>query len=334
MSVSWVLYEKLLTNGKPSTGRDVVIQEAQNSLSHGMIDDPAYQSDALINGTNMPILASRESTTEATIKALPPSELHIGDIVNCLGETWLVIDLYADKVGALNGKMWICNNEISFQNRTSAVHSRPCVIDDGSYTTGSSNSEVYIPSSTYKMYISIDEETKRLHIDKRLSLGKIYNDAGDEILEVYKISGIDMKSKNFGKGSHLALIALQRDVFDASSDDLEEGICNIVRSDSVAPSPKSSGYCTITGKDVVRIGSSRTYTAEFFIANGGAAQAIEAQWSVNAPSGVEVTTSETSCSISVPLLSDLVGSVIEITASDLEGAYEAFTKKVQVIPVG
>lgn len=334
MSVNWVLYEKLLTNGKPSTGRDVVIQEAQNALSHGMIDDPAYQSDALINGTNTPILASRESTTEATIKALPPSELHIGDIVNCLGETWLVIDLYADKVGVLNGKMWICNNEISFQNRTSAVHSRPCVIDDGSYTTGSSNSEVYAPSSTYKMYISIDEETKWLYIDKRISLGRVYNAAGEEILEVYKISGIDMKSKNFGKGSHLALITLQRDVFDAGSDDIEEGICNIVRSDSVDSAHKKSGYCTITGKNAVRIGRSRTYTVEFFLANGDSSQGIEAQWSVNAPSEVEVITSVSSCSISVPLLSSLVGSVIEITASDPWGAYGTFTKKVQVIPVG
>ena len=334
MSVNWPLYEKLLTNGRSATGRDVTIQEAQNSFVNGMVDDPAYQSDALINGENVPILASRESTTEASIKAPPLTELHIGDVIECLGETWLVIDLFTDKIGILNGKMWICNNTINFQNRTSTVHSRPCVIDDGSYTTKSSNSEVYVPVSTYKMYISIDAETRQFYVDKRLAAGLICNDFGDEILEVYKISGIDMKSKNFGAGSHLAFITLQRDVFDASADDVEECVCNIIRAESTTSAPKVTGFCTISGKDTLRIGRSRTYNVEFHSSNDQTVQGVEALWSVGAPEGVLIDISEQSCSIDIPLDSSLVGSVIELSVSDVEGLYGTFTKKVQVIPLG
>lgn len=334
MPVNWPLYEKLLTNGRSTTGRDVAIQEALNALLGGMTDDPAYQSDALINGTNVPILANRESTTEATIKAPPLTNLHIGDMIECLGETWLVIDLFTDKIGVINGKMWICNNVIKFQNRTSTIHSRYCVIDDGSYTTRSSNSEVYVPASTYKMYISIDEETKQLHIDKRLALGVIFNDFGDQILEVYKISGIDMKSKNFGVGSHLALITLQRDVFDAGTDDIAQEVCNIILPEDDIPSRNVTGYCDIPGKDTIRIGRSRVYPVEFYTSSGSTVQGVEAQLSVGAPQGIVVDVFENECTVNVPLDPNLVGSIIELTASDAEGLYGIFTKKVQVIPVG
>lgn len=334
MPVNWPLYERLLTNGRSTTGRDVAIQEALNALLGGMVDDPAYQSDALINGTNVPILANRESTTEATIKAPPLANLRIGDIIECLGETWLVIDLFTDKIGVINGKMWICNNVINFQNRTSTIHSRHCVIDDGSYTTRSSNSEVYVPASTYKMYISIDEETRQLYVDKRLALGVIFNGSGDQILEVYKITGIDMKSKNFGVGSHLALITLQRDVFDAGADDISKEICNIILSEDDIPSSNVAGYCDISGKDTIRIGRSRSYPVEFYTANGQAVQGIEAQWNVEAPQGVVVDVSGNECIVNVPLEPNLVGAVIELTVSDAEGLYGILTKKVQVIPVG
>jgi hypothetical protein len=184
------------------------------------------------------------------------------------------------------------------------------------------------------MYISIDEETRQLYVDKRLALGVIFNDFGDQILEVYKITGIDMKSKNFGVGSHLALITLQRDVFDAGADDIPKEICNIILSEDDIPSSNVAGYCDISGKDTIRIGRSRAYPVEFYTANGQAVQGIEAQWNVEAPQGVVVDVSGNECVVNVPLEPNLVGAVIELTVSDAEGLYGILTKKVQVIPVG
>jgi hypothetical protein len=336
MSVNWELYEKLLTNGLASTGRDVVIQTALNSLLSGIVDDPAYQKDALINGIETPILANRESTVEAVIKAPPHTDLHIGDVIECLGETWLVVDLYTDKIGVINGKMWVCNHVVKFQNKTTAIHSRPCVIDDGTYTSRVPNSDVYAPANTYKMYISIDEETRRLCIDKRLAVGTVFNDFGDEILEVYKINGIDLKSRNFGSGSHLALVMLERDVYDAEADDINQGLCNVVmpRGSSLEPETPEDAYCNIVGKDTIRIGRSRTYFAEFRTDGDNSNQHIEARWDFSAPTGVNISVSDGACNIEVPLDANLVGSVIEITVIDDEGAYKMATKKVQVIPLG
>lgn len=334
MSVNWPLYEKLLTNGASLDGRDVAIKEAQSSFLSGIVDDPAYQSDALVNGVTTPLVANRTSTIEAEVKAAPLTDLHIGDLVECLDEVWLVVDLYTDKVGIINAKMWICNSTLAFQNGTSDINIRPCILDDGTYTKQTGNDEVRVIESAYKVYMSMDEATVRLHVDKRLSFGAIHSRSGDIILEVYKTVGVDFKSKNFGKGSHLMMMTVQRDVFDSNADNVELVICDYIAESQIEFVPDASGYSVINGRDTIRIGCRRTYTVDFYKGNGGSAGEISAIWATGVPEGVEVSTNGNECKVSVPLNSSLVGSEIELTVTDPDGAYGISTKKVQVIAVG
>lgn len=334
MSVNWPLYEKLLTNGASLDGRDVAIKEAQSSFLSGIIDDPAYQSDALVNGVTTPLVANRTSTIEAEVKAAPLTDLHIGDLVECLDEVWLVVDLYTDKVGIINAKMWICNSTLAFQNGTPDVNIRHCIVDDGTYTKQTDNDEVRVTESTYEVYISMDEATVRLHVDKRLSFGAIHNQSGELILEAYKTIGVDFKSKNFGKGSHLMKLTVQRDVFDSAADNVELLICNYIAETKPEYVPDTSGYSIINGRDTIRIGRTRTYTVAFYRSDGTATDEISAVWATGAPEGVEISTSGNECKISVPLNSNLVGSEIELVATDPDGAYGTSTKKVQVVTVG
>ena len=334
MGVNWPLYEKLLSNGSAVNRREVVINESVNAFVSGMVDDPAYQEDATVDGEKTPIIASRKSTTACAIKAPPSTDSHIGDMVECFNEDWIVVELYIDKVGIINGEMWLCNNILRFQNRSTAVISRHCVVDDGTYSKKSSDPDAFVMSNTYKIYITIDEATKKLFVDKRLAFGQIYSADGEEILEVYKIIGMDVKSRNFGEGSHLMVLTVQRDVYDAQVDSLSENICDIFVDNGDSTNPKTTGSCVIVGRDTARLGSSRKYTAAFTDANGEVVTTVNPVWTVTAPDGVTHNASNTECAIAIPLDEKYVGEIITITVSDAEGVFGTYDKKVQVITVG
>ena len=285
MGVNWPLYEKLLGNGLAANRREVAIDESVNAFVSGMVDDPAYQENATVDGETTPIIASRKSTIMCTIKAPPSTDIHIGDMVECFNEHWIVVELYVDKVGIINGEMWLCNNILRFQNRSIAVISRHCVVDDGTYSKKSSDPDAFVMANTYKIYITIDDATKKLFVDKRLAFGQIYSADGEEILEVYKVIGMDVKSKNFGEGSHLMVLTVQRDVYDPQVDSLSENICNIFADNGDTAHPEVAGSCVIVGRDVARLGTSRKYTATFTDASGVGVTTVTPVWSINAPDG-------------------------------------------------
>ena len=334
MEVNWPLYETLLGNGKSTNRREVAIDESVNAFVAGMVDDPAYQENATINGEETPIVASRKSTVACAIKAPPSTDVHIGDMVECFEEHWIVVELYVDKVGIINGEMWLCNNVLRFQNRSIAVISRHCVVDDGTYSKKSSDPDAYVMTNTYKIYITIDDSTKKLFVDKRLALGQIYSSEGEPILEVYKIIGMDLKSKNFGADSHLMVLTVQRDVYDPQADNLDENICDAFVSGDDNANPKETGSCVITGRDIIRLGTSRKYIATFTNADGTTVPIDDPIWEVDAPDGIAYNASNSECTVEIPLDEKYVGAIIAITVSDAEGVFGNYNKKVQVVTVG
>lgn len=337
ISNEWRLWEKLIGNGREiaSGAREIVIEEAVDAFLNGITDDPAYQAEALVEGENVPLVASRKSTLECDIKAAPGSDLHIGDVVECFNEHWIVVELYEDKIGILNGTMWICNNTIRFQNRSSNVNSRFCVIDDGSYSRKTNDPVAFIPTNTYSLYLSMDAETTKLYIDKRLSFGKIFTADGNEILEVYKITGIDLKSKNFGSGSHLMILTLQRDVYNDATDDLNNNLCDVYIESQQTTAPSLSGSCMILGRDVIRIGTTRKYTAKFTKPDGNVVDGELPIWEIHSSKDITTNTlDDGTVTISVPLKESLIGQEIVLTVKDKNGTYGTFEKKVQVVTIG
>lgn len=334
MGVNWLLYEKFLGNGVATNRREVAINESVNAFVSGMVDDPAYQENATVDGEITPIIASRKSTVVCAIKAPPSADIHIGDMVECFGEHWIIVELYADKVGIINGEMWLCNNVLRFQNRSIAVISRHCVVDDGTYSKKSSDPDAFVMANTYKIYVTIDDATKMLFVDKRLAFGQIYSPDGDAILEVYKIIGMDVKSKNFGCGSHLMVLTVQRDVYDPQTDSLSENICDIFAGNGDIANPNTAGSCVITGRDSAMLGTSRKYVAAFTDASGAVVTAVTPVWSVIAPDGIAYAASGAECVVKIPLDERYVGETITISVSDEENAFGIYEKKVQVITVG
>lgn len=334
MEVDWSLYEGFICNGVAGNKRETAINDSVNAFMTGMVDDPGYQEYSMINGQITPIIASRKTTIKCEIKAPPSTNIHIGDMIECFDEHWIVVELHADKVGIISGEMWLCNNTLRFQNRSTAVISRHCVIDDGTYSKKSSDPDVFVMTNTYKIYITIDDATKRLFVDKRLSFGQIYSSEGEPILEVYKIIGIDIKSKNFGAGSHLMVITVQRDVYNPQTDSISENICDIFANNKDDATPSVTGNCEIAGRDTIRLGTSRKYTAIFTDESGAIVATATPVWAVTVPDGITYDISGTECTIKVPLSEKYVGATITISLSDTENVFGNYDKKVQVITVG
>ena len=333
----WALWEELLNMGSESAvdSREIAIKQSIEAFVSGMVEDPAYQADAIVEGVTTPIVAARRSTLECDVKAPPGTDLHIGDLVECLDEKWIVVELYADKLGIINAKMWVCNDIIRFQNHSANVITRYCVIDDGSYSRKSIDPVAYVPVNTYKLYVPMDSDTVKMYIDKRLSFGSIYAPDGTQVLEVYKIIGMDLKSKNFGDGSHLMVLTMQRDVYNESTDDFANMLCDFYVAPGETPNPTLSGSCVIVGRDVIRIGTTRKYTVAFTDANGEPVLGITPVWTVNVPTGVtQVVSQDGVVTVEVPLKEELIGSEISISVTDSNGVYGTFEKKVGVITVG
>lgn len=331
--MNWALYEMLLGNGSNPDVRTVTMANSLNAFATSIVNDPAYQADATVEGVITPLAVTPKSTISCSIKAIPETGIHIGDVVDCFGKKWVVVELYTDKVGLINGTMWLCNSVIRFQNRTPEIHEVSCVVDDGTYSKRSSDSDAYVMTNTYRIYMPINDATRQLYVDKRLAFGQIFSSLGEEILEVYKIVGIDLKSKNFGDDSHLMALTMQRDVYNPQADSLIENICDYI-TDNADAGTANTGSCNIVGRDSIRLGASRTYTAHFIDEAGNEVNDAVAVWSVAAPDGVLCEPGGSSFKVTVPLSESLVGEIVSITLADAEGVYGIYEKKVQVTTVG
>lgn len=330
----WTLYEDLLGWSVDSDQRETNVNDALENYALGIVDDPSYQADATVNDVIQALAVTRKSALACDIIAMPGDGFCIGDIVGCFGEHWIIIDAYNDKIGLIRGKMWLCNMSINFQNFSETIYTRYCVVDDGTYSKHSSDPDAFVMTNTYKMYLPIDEQTIQLYVDKRLAFGSIYNSYNEQVLEVYKTIGIDIKSANIGDCSHMMVLTLQRDVYDPAADSIILNLCD----QYIAPDDEtegSAGTCKISGSNIMRIGSSKVYTATFEDERGApVVSGITPVWAVSAPTGITHSASGNKCIISVPFEQKYIGSTVSVSVADSGNQYGSYTLDVEVVTVG
>jgi hypothetical protein len=291
------------------------------------------------NGINQPILATRKETRKCNITVIPGDKMSIGDLIYVFGEYWLCMELYTDEYGVTYGVLWMCNHLFRFQNRTSEIIEKYGIIDDGSYTKGGEKA-IPVTVDKYTCYISYDEESAGFYIDKRIAIDTVQNNQGEMILEVGKVTWIDKKSKNYGEGSHLMTFRIDNDVYNPESDNIEELVCDFIPEDAqeknIEPEETALGYIFIEGKDAVRIGTGRTFTAQAILQNGTKAEKYtEMEWSLDGGyEGIELSPNGDKCLLRLPLDDALIGSVITLRCVDKQNKYASAKKEVAVITIG
>lgn len=323
----WDIYDCILRSNKLSNKKNT-IKNAQASFLNIISDNPAFQENAKRNGNIQPMLVTRISTNECSVQVLPGESIFIGDLVECYNENWIVVELFSDEYGMIFGKMWLCNYLCNFQNITSEIFKYYAVIDDGSYSKSEKN--IKTTDSYYNLYITLDENTEKLFIDKRLAIGTMYDKNQKKILQVMKIVWIDKQELNFGKGSHLLKIRLSADVFNEEKDNIEYLICDYIEQNiqnTIDENNDSDDDIYISGKDTLKIGTSRTYLIE------GNSSHNNYTWIINNEK-CKLTYNGLTCKIYIPLDAELIGEKLLLTAIDNSKQDYEITKEVEVINIG
>lgn len=313
----------------------------KDSLQSSFQDSPAYQDDSERNGVLQSMVITRKNSQKADALAMPGDNLYIGDMVKALGEMWICVDSYIDEFGVTHAELWICNYLLRFQNGTSDIIERYVAIDDGSYSKPGEEKNPVV-DDTYTIYISLDEDTKWLFVDKRLAIGKWVDQDQKQILEVCKISWLDLRTRNLGTGSHILYMRVVGDLFNAELDNYEEGICNYISPDDEgggqdSPDEPSEKRIEILGKQAIRIGTKRTYEANFI--GGATTEEVlsSIQWKT---SGLDMddifvkSKGEGSITLQVPLDSTIIGKTFVLQCIDSTGEYESGSLEVEVTDLG
>lgn len=316
--------------------RSSSIEDASNDIANSVEElknTASYQVDATRNGESQPIIVTRKSTNKCNVTLSRGDEMYIGDLIYVFDEYWLCMELYVDEYGIGYAELWMCNQIFNFQNFNGEIISKYAIIDDGSYSKASDTKSIVVTDNAYTCYISLDDESASLYVDKRMAIGKILNSKGEEALEVGKIGWIDARTLNFGEGSHLMQLRLRGDVFNPETDDIDLLICDYVtESDDSVHDPV--GCLSIDGRASIKIGTTRTYRV-VAVSNDGSENEIDSvEWEVLATDNIKVTPDGCACNIEVPLSDDLIGEIIKLTCRDLSGNYSDGNKTVVVMSVG
>lgn len=314
------------------------IRFVQESFASTIQESAAYQAGALRNGKSQPIVATREETKKCKITVIPGDEMNIGDLIYVFNEYWLCMELYTDEYGLTYGEIWMCNHIFNYQSHDLTRISKYAIIDDGSYSKGSDKA-IPVTNNSFTCYVSLDDESAALYVDKRLAIDVVLDAKGEEILEVGKIVWLDTKSKNFGEGSHLLAFGLGDDVYNKERDNISLMICDYreeIEQTEEGEVTETAGYLVISGRDSIRIGTGRTYRVSTVDADGNSGEVSgEVQWSIlDMPDGVSFTPSGNECTIQIQLKDDLIGVTLKIECNDLSSKYSTGNKEVAVISIG
>lgn len=215
------------------TEREVVIAEEKLRLSRELKTSVCCEN-ALRNGVRQQfIVTATKQMNKCNIVTFPDEPLYAGDYIDCYGEKWIVTEVSPVNTFQLSGTMLLCNFLLKFQTGTPDIIERWAILDSGVYsTTIAGGRPIYYPNTQYKVLLPLDDDTRKLHIDKRFATERVFDQRGDEVLSVFRFTAHDSKSESNGSGAHLLVMKAKSDEFNPAADDVESMVCDYIRSDT------------------------------------------------------------------------------------------------------
>lgn len=317
-----------------ATMRDRVIAMASRDFDRQVIDNPGYAEDALRNGVRQRFLITRSDVTyKCNIVAYPGEDLCPGDIIEYHGDHWIVHQTRVTNAVQISGVAWLCNHKFRFQTFSSEIHERWGVLDSGVYSTSrTSDSTIMSLDMQFRIYLPGDDVTEKIHEDQRLATDKWVDKNGDPILLVYAVTGRDRVSKSYGDGGHLLMLNARASAFNAETDNFEEMICDYISPETEPVSEQApEQYYEITGRNYVRIGSSRVYECMLHSNSVNETNVPDrVLWTTDAPEGVNMEPDGNRVTLSVLEDKALLGSRILLQATDPDDEYGSCSYEIEV----
>lgn len=304
----------------------------RQDLLNDLTESPDYQKDAKRNGEPQPMVFTRGGEDHGyNVICLPGDELFAGDIIDAFGEKWIVMRARADKTTHKVGVMYQCNKLLRFQNFDTKIHERWSYIDVSGYSSAFNNS-TSMQSSAEQMaiYLPFDEATEKIYVDKRLVINSGYDRFGRKLLSVLKVTGANPVAESFNQGDHLLMLKVERDLYDAETDNIELEICDYISEDAEMQEPADNKSCSISGRKTLRIGRANRYKAVFFDEDE-VIVGVEPTWDLTSEDGVTLTIDGTDAIVSAEDVSELIGSTFVLTLCASDDSFGRTTLEGEVV---
>lgn len=329
--MDWGLYNTMLS-AYGSSDSETVLNETKENFIASIVENPSYRDNAYKNGEKCRLVIDRTETSyKYKIIAFPDEDLYAGDLISVDDENLIVTEVRSLNPLQKVGTAWLCNINLSFQNGTHDIITRPAVLDSGVYsTTKNGNEELQYVDKQFKLYLPYDDDTKKIYVDKRIAVDTRFDKHGKEILEVYSITGINRVARSYGKGGHLLICELRSGTYSPSDDNLELMICDYIADNDSGSSATELLPCSISGRPTIMLGQTRIYTATFYNADNQEVDGVEPVW--NIIGNIEASTQQVdnTIKITVPDNEDYIGDTIQVILTDTNGLYKPFTFDVEV----
>lgn len=331
--LDWSTYEtRLGVSG--SLGRDRAVSREREAILRKYASSPALKTVS-VNGTDMSLLInSTDKPSEKKFNTLPDEVVNIGDIILWQEMHWLVTQVDFDDEVSRSGRIVQCNRQIRWQNPgTYEIIERWCLVTKP-YTSNIDEGNVLTTSNReFKVQLPFDEETKLLDLDKRFML-EIINGKP----RTYKCTSVDQQTNKYQDiDGGFIVINLSQDESGQPGDRADLMICDYKEPpDNPEPSPTLL-KCEISGRNNIRVGISRKYTAIFYAEDGvSAVTGIGPVWTVTSPAGYEdkVIWSQNDGFIEMTVTDEaLIGQTVVIGLVDADGLYSPVMMNVEVVDV-
>lgn len=330
-------YFRAIQNGTGlNSNAEAKVRDAKERLKRELASSVNYVYDAKRNDVLQPmVITSSDVMYKCDVEALPDDELYPGDMVDAIDHKWVVVQTKRTNPFQILGTGWMCNYEFRFQNGASQIMSYWGVMDSGVYsTTKTGDSALQTEDKQFKIYLPLNADTEKIYVDKRLAVGTKFNYKGEEIIDVYQVTGRNVVARSYGTGAHLLILEVRSAEYSPTNDSLEYMVCDYVQPESPQPAPTPANRCFISGRSKVYAGSKREYIASFYDASGEPVTGVDAVWTTPAVDGVSFLPDGNKLTVSAKDTDDVVGASFDITAQDAMGAYTSCTLSLEVCAVG
>ena len=238
---------------------------------------------------DLTILETNDKYTKK-IKSRPDESFKIGQIVFWQNSYWIIKEVDTNKSIITQGTMTECNQILYWQNAEGKIVSKHVYIEDFTkYSNGeSSNNTVTFGNNQYGVYISIDEDTKKLTRGMRF-VCDFQDSLSPDVYELTnrKVSLYDYQ--DIGKGG-LILLTFSFNVFNPSTDKkvrLDDGnevwICNYVsKSTNNNDNSENDIQAQIIGDDFIHINQENIWNVTFKDKNDESIDYLDYTWNIEA----------------------------------------------------
>lgn len=299
-----------------TTQRERMVNRTKANLQNKVVDSLSYKTIKLNGVETQLIINEGTQPYYKEFESIPGQEINIGDYIEWANSWWLVTTCDYDDELYRNGKLQQCNYLLKWQNELGEIIERQAVVLSASkYNDGLAESNV-ISLGSDKLSINIPLDAEALKLKKSMAK-KFFIDNNKEDPTAYLLANTGNVADTYN-GHGITHWIVEECAYTASEDDLKYGVCDYISPTTPEEDDKTtilSGTITgtISGNKNLKVGFSRTYTANLVDEDGNAVEwSDEFKWNIVGDIEVSLTENNGTATLLVDD-EDLVDEMFKLT---------------------